>query len=64
MKISIQVVDGKTSSVLLQHEISVPDEIPYAPEEIQGGPMTLWGLKTALDYWLSRLPESADEPRI
>jgi len=49
--LKIQVLD-ETNSVVLDAEISVPAEIPYAPDELQNGPISLIGLKTALDYAL------------
>jgi hypothetical protein len=51
MSLKIQVLDD-TNSVVLDEQISVPAEIPYAPKGPQNGPICLIGLKTALDYAL------------
>jgi len=52
MKLSIQVLDD-TNAVIYQDQIDVPDEIPYPPPPApQTGPISLWGLKTAIDYEL------------
>ena len=51
MKLKIQVLD-ETNSVVLDEEISVPAGIPYAPDGPQDGPISLTGLKTAIDYAL------------
>jgi hypothetical protein len=48
MKLKIQVLD----EVILDEDIEVPNEIPYPPEPAaQSGPISLLGLKTAIDYW-------------
>jgi hypothetical protein len=51
MKLKLQVLD-ETNSVILDEEIAIPDEIPYAPDGPQTGPISLNGLKTAIDYAL------------
>ena len=51
MKLKIQVLD-ETNNVVLDEEIAVPNEIPYAPDAPQTGPISLAGLKTAIDYVL------------
>ena len=42
----------ETNNVVLDEEIAVPNEIPYAPDAPQTGPISLAGLKTAIDYVL------------
>ena len=52
MKLKIQVLDD-VNEVVLNEEIDVPAEIPYPPSPApQHGPISLLGLKTALDYYL------------
>jgi hypothetical protein len=52
MKLKIQVLDD-VNEVVLEEEIDVPGEIPYPPSPApQSGPISLLGLKTALDYYL------------
>jgi hypothetical protein len=50
MTLWIQVLDDRTSCVLLQTVIQAPAEIVYAPTEIQNGPITREGLRRALKY--------------
>jgi hypothetical protein len=55
MKLKIQVLD-ETNSDILDTEIDVPDEIPYPPLPArQSGPISLVGLKTAIDFHLYTL---------
>jgi hypothetical protein len=51
VELKIQVLD-ETNSVVFEEKISVPDEIPYAPDRPQSGPIGLVGLKTSIDYVL------------
>lgn len=52
MKLKIQVLD-EVNEVILDETIEVPNEIPYPPPPApQSGPTSLFGLKTALDYYL------------
>jgi hypothetical protein len=52
MKLEIQVL-GDANEVILQAVIQVPDDIPYPPLPApQAGPISLEGLRTAVDYHL------------
>jgi hypothetical protein len=52
MKLSIQVLD-ESNSVVFDDAIEVPNEVPYPPPPSpQSGPITLAGLKTAIDYYM------------
>ena len=48
MRLRIQV--SNDAGQVLDETIEVPDEIPYPPTAVQGGPISLQGLRTALDY--------------
>lgn len=51
MTLNIQVID-EFASCIFQGKIEVPAEVPYPPEAAIGGPISLVGLKTAIDYAL------------
>ena len=61
MILKIQVIDADTSSCVLQGGVRVPDEIPYPPGAAIGGPITLTGLNTALDYALHESARATSE---
>lgn len=49
-------VRGDDDAVLLEQRIEVPEDIPYPDDK--RGPITLAGLKLAVDYaiWTARVP--------
>lgn len=51
MTLTIQIgTPSQPGKFLLLEAIDVPDEIPYTSDARPGDPITLLGLKTAIDY--------------
>lgn len=51
MQLNVTVRDERGSEILSQ-TVTVPDDIPYPGDD--RGPITLVGLKTAIDFYLSQ----------
>jgi hypothetical protein len=58
MKLWVEVLDttngAGTYAGVFDEVLNVPDHIPYAPGERIGGPISLRGLKLAIDYVLEQ----------